>query len=45
MKKAYIQPKTKAVNVKASEILCSSPDTPDYRGDDGYSGDKGIDVD
>ena len=45
MMKAYIQPKTKAVNVKASQILCSSPATIDYRGDDGYSGDEGIDVD
>ena len=44
MKKEYIQPKIKAISVKASGMLCTSPVTLNYRGDDGYSGDEGKDV-
>lgn len=44
MKKEYIQPKIKAVSVKASRMLCTSSVTLNYRGDDGFSGDEGIDA-
>ena len=44
MKKEYIQLKIKAVSIKASRMLCISPVTLNYRGDDGYSGDEGKDV-
>ncbi|MBQ0085538.1 MAG: hypothetical protein KBS65_04775 [Prevotella sp.] len=45
MKKEYIQPKIKAINVGSLSMLCGSLATLNYRGDDYYSGDEGIDVD
>ena len=44
MKKEYIQPKIKAVIIKASSMICTSSVTLNYRGNDNYTGDEGIDA-
>ena len=44
MKKEYIQLKIKAVSIKASRMLCISPVTLNYRGNDNYTSDEGIDA-
>lgn len=47
MKKEYKQPKMRIVPVKATQMLCSSPDSYKFDSiqEDNYTGQEGIDVD